>query len=280
MPSETSLNTEEGRVVDDELNKFVSWTARLVAVHRALETEEPESIFSDPLARVFAGPKAFDYVRGVARDTPEKGSSIMMSLPPAAPGRKRRIGGGVVRPMFFDATILASCGADKPSGLAWIPEHISPGPIRQVVLLGAGLDSRPWRLGLPDGVRWYEIDLAEVLGVKQKALQAKASRACRSGSVLTFDAISAETMAEQAEQHMIKNLRDSCFKRGWGAVSPKEKFEEFMEECGWKVVQTVEMDHIALDVLQGYEYNGYPRPEGRECHYFFGIFAASPSSKA
>ena len=54
-------------------------TEQLTLVRRALETEEPESIFSDPLARVFAGPKAFEYVWGVARDTPEKGSSIMVS---------------------------------------------------------------------------------------------------------------------------------------------------------------------------------------------------------
>jgi methyltransferase (TIGR00027 family) len=42
---------------------------------------------------------------------------------------------------------------------------------RQVVVLGAGMDSRPWRLKLPAGLAWFEVDQAPVLAAKQRALQ-------------------------------------------------------------------------------------------------------------
>ncbi len=37
----------------------------------------------------------------------------------------------------------------------------------QVVLLGAGMDTRAWRLELPPGVAWFEVDTADVLGAKR-----------------------------------------------------------------------------------------------------------------
>ncbi|KAK9805059.1 hypothetical protein WJX73_008827 [Symbiochloris irregularis] len=258
MASTPTLNTEEGRVVDDELSKFVSYTARLVAVLRALETEEPDAVLKDPLADVFAGPQALDYGRTLLREHPERSTQIIMGLPPAALGRKRRIGGGVV------------------------------------VMLGAGLDARPWRLPLPEGVRWYEIDHAEIHRVKHKALQAnegllgylstdavrklltEASQACKPGSVLTADILTDEAIAEHSEKHMLKNIREH-FKRGWGAPMPIEKFEAFMGECGWKVVKIIgDLIDAAPIVVPGSEYNMPPRPEGRKYQYMLGIYVSVP----
>lgn len=42
---------------------------------------------------------------------------------------------------------------------------------QQVVLLGAGLDTRAWRLPFPPGVAWYEVDQASVLDFKISRLQ-------------------------------------------------------------------------------------------------------------
>ena len=42
----------------------------------------------------------------------------------------------------------------------------------QVVLLGAGMDTRPWRLPLPAGTLWLEVDQADVAAAKKKLLQA------------------------------------------------------------------------------------------------------------
>lgn len=40
----------------------------------------------------------------------------------------------------------------------------------QVVLLGSGMDSRPWRLALPQGVAWFEVDRHDVLAAKRAEL--------------------------------------------------------------------------------------------------------------
>ena len=40
----------------------------------------------------------------------------------------------------------------------------------QVVVLGSGLDSRPWRLPLPAHVAWYEVDWPDCISGKQARL--------------------------------------------------------------------------------------------------------------
>lgn len=54
--------------------------------------------------------------------------------------------------------------------------------IRQVVLLGAGLDTRPYRLDLPADVDWYELDRPEVFTDKEPVL-ATATPRCRRRTV-------------------------------------------------------------------------------------------------
>ncbi len=48
---------------------------------------------------------------------------------------------------------------------------------RQVVLLGAGLDVRAFRLPWPPGVRWFELDTADVLDIKDLVLAEQAAAA-------------------------------------------------------------------------------------------------------
>lgn len=47
---------------------------------------------------------------------------------------------------------------------------LTPDP-SQVVVLGAGMDSRPWRMQLPPGVRWLELDLPGVVAAKRQQLE-------------------------------------------------------------------------------------------------------------
>lgn len=42
----------------------------------------------------------------------------------------------------------------------------------QVVLLGSGMDTRPWRLALPPGIAWFEVDRLDVLTAKHQELAA------------------------------------------------------------------------------------------------------------
>ena len=40
----------------------------------------------------------------------------------------------------------------------------------QVVMLGAGMDTRPWRIELPPGIYWFEVDRPDVMRAKQQEL--------------------------------------------------------------------------------------------------------------
>ncbi|AEW97965.1 MULTISPECIES: SAM-dependent methyltransferase [Streptomycetaceae] len=60
----------------------------------------------------------------------------------------------VVRTRFFDDFLLAAAETGR----------------RQVVLLGAGLDARAFRLEWPDGVRVFEVDDASVFALKERVL--------------------------------------------------------------------------------------------------------------
>ncbi|KXZ55602.1 hypothetical protein GPECTOR_2g1152 [Gonium pectorale] len=98
----------------------------------------------------------------------------------AASGR-RPIPRLIMRTKFFDDVISCmtwraegpsaaaaahSCHARLVAALRGAPHCL------QVVLLGSGLDSRPWRLELPPGVRWFEVDRRDVLDAKTARLRA------------------------------------------------------------------------------------------------------------
>lgn len=117
----------------------VSDTARWVAVYRADETDRDDALFSDPFARRMAG---------------ERGQAIVESLPFGA-----SMGWSiVVRTAVMDDIILRC---------------IERGA-RTVLNLGAGLDTRAFRLCLPPSVRWLDVDLPEVTAYRRECLGAAA----------------------------------------------------------------------------------------------------------
>lgn len=102
-----------------------SRTASFMAAYRARATERPDPIMADPFARALAGEEGFELARRYDLVYPH------MELWTA------------VRTAFIDARVLAALGP--------------PWSMRQVVLLGAGFDTRAARLRR-DGVRWFEVD--------------------------------------------------------------------------------------------------------------------------
>ena len=61
----------------------------------------------------------------------------------------------------------------------------------QVVNLGAGMCTRAWRLNLPEGVKWFEVDRSDVLSAKWKVLTAAGA------------AFEVGKLSEQAFQHAL-----------------------------------------------------------------------------
>ncbi len=49
--------------------------------------------------------------------------------------------------------------------------RVSGAVLGQVILLGAGMDTRAWRLSLPAGVQWWEVDVTEVLRAKRVIME-------------------------------------------------------------------------------------------------------------
>ena len=145
----------------------VSDTAFLAAAYRAKETERADALFRDPLAALLAG---------------ERGRRIIDALPP-----KAFIGGWtvVIRTRVIDAMIR---------------EAIASG-IDTVLNLGAGLDTRPYRLDLPASLRWIEADQTHVIDYKENLLANETSR-CRLERVrldLSDDAARRAFLASTAE---------------------------------------------------------------------------------
>jgi methyltransferase (TIGR00027 family) len=129
---------------DSPLIRNISDTARWVAFYRALESERPDALFHDPLARRLAGERGEQIVRGM-----KKGLAFSWSM--------------VVRTCVMDELILRTVERDR---------------LDAVVNLAAGLDARPYRLPLPPALKWIEVDLPEILDYKQRTLAGERT-ACR-----------------------------------------------------------------------------------------------------
>ncbi|SDD36133.1 class I SAM-dependent methyltransferase [Actinokineospora iranica] len=122
----------------------VGMTAIGVAALRAQESARPDRWFDDPLAARFltaAGwPQPPSDIAEAERQAPPNWLLLMRSVP--------------VRTRFLDefAHTAAAAGC------------------RQVVLLGAGLDTRAFRLDWPPGTRVFELDLPVMLDFKRDVL--------------------------------------------------------------------------------------------------------------
>lgn len=121
----------------------VSDTAFWIAHYRALETKRPDALFRDPLASVLAG---------------DQGKKIARAMP--APFMT----GWVV--------VIRTCIIDDYIRLA-----LNQG-VDAVLNLGAGLDTRPYRMDLPQSLLWFEADYPHVIEFKAKRLAGENPR-CR-----------------------------------------------------------------------------------------------------
>ncbi|MFJ9688062.1 class I SAM-dependent methyltransferase [Streptomyces bacillaris] len=125
----------------------VGVTALLVAAARAIETHRPDSLAQDVFAEhfVLAAPASKGWPVRPAEVTGGEANPLW--------GRFARYFG--LRTRVLDDFLLGSAHT---------------GGVRQVVLVGAGLDSRAYRLEWPDGCVVFEIDREEVLAFKHQVL--------------------------------------------------------------------------------------------------------------
>jgi methyltransferase (TIGR00027 family) len=123
--------------------QHVSDTALWVAAFRAHETERAKSLFKDPLARKLIG---------------EKGEMI---------ARKMERPGAVEW-----SVVVRTCIIDQ-----MVANAIAQG-VDTILNLGAGLDTRPYRLDLPKDLLWIEVDYPGIIDLKNERLAEETPR-CR-----------------------------------------------------------------------------------------------------
>ena len=125
----------------EPLIRDVSDTSFWIAHYRAEETARPDALFSDPLAAVLAG---------------ERGEQIAASMP-----NSNIVGWTIViRTRIIDDFIQFA-----------LDEGVDT-----VLNLGAGLDTRPYRMDLPASLHWIEADYPHLVDFKESQLAGETPR--------------------------------------------------------------------------------------------------------
>ncbi|MBS2029773.1 MAG: class I SAM-dependent methyltransferase [Deltaproteobacteria bacterium] len=128
--------------MSDSAIEQVSDTAYLAAHLRAVESARPDALFSDPLAARLAG----EHGRRIAESAPNPMSAWQIAM-------RTRVIDRLLRRAIAD-------GVDA------------------FLNLGAGLDTRPYRLDVPATLRWIEVDYPHVQQFKSTQLAGETPR-CR-----------------------------------------------------------------------------------------------------
>ncbi|MDE3057739.1 MAG: class I SAM-dependent methyltransferase [Bacteroidota bacterium] len=126
----------ETRTNDSSQITHISDTALWVSVYRAMETKRKDALFRDPYAEILAG---------------ERGRQIAENMS----DRKSGAWPMIVRTAVIDEFVTRALTQDA---------------VDTVINLAAGLDTRPYRLDLPESLRWIEVDLPEILSYKEEKL--------------------------------------------------------------------------------------------------------------
>lgn len=131
--------------MDHPLIQDVSDTALLVAAQRAIETDRRDALFRDPLAKKLAG---------------DRGAAMIAEMPRWARAFSQWT--VAIRTALIDDLILASLARG----------------VDTVLNLGAGLDTRPYRMLLPETLHWVEVDVPAMIDRKETLTASEAPR-CR-----------------------------------------------------------------------------------------------------
>ena len=116
--------------------KDVTDTALWVAAYRASETQRKDALFQDQFAAILVG---------------DEGELIATRTQ----GSRYTAWSVVIRTLIIDRFIM----------------ELLPQNIDTVINLGAGLDTRPYRLDLPAHLRWIEVDFANIIELKNQKLK-------------------------------------------------------------------------------------------------------------
>ncbi|MEV0335480.1 SAM-dependent methyltransferase [Nocardia sp. NPDC050717] len=140
----------------------VALTAIGVALIREWESRRRDRLYDDPLAAAFVAAARQDFTRTA------EGAARWARVESVA---QQFFAGRSVGVRLVDDRVAAAVAAGCP----------------QIVLLGAGLDTRAFRLDLPADVTVFELDLPELFAFKEPVLRAAGARPTARRHVLPID---------------------------------------------------------------------------------------------
>ncbi len=117
--------------------KDVSDTALWVTYYRAEETDRDDALFKDPLAKLLID---------------ERAQQIAESMKKTSAHTRHNV---VIRTVMIDR---------------FIEDLVTKNAVDAVINLGAGLDTRPYRMQLPKNLNWIEVDFEHLIEFKNKKL--------------------------------------------------------------------------------------------------------------
>jgi methyltransferase (TIGR00027 family) len=145
FPSWSKLKAE---IRSEDVKRPSLLAAQLMAANRAAETRRREALYRDPLAADLAGYDGWAVLEAVRQS----------SWPWCTSGPDPYL---TILTRFFDDAVLAA---------------VRTATITQVVIVGAGMDTRAFRLAWPSSVHVFEVDTAEVFVYKEAILHRLGAR--------------------------------------------------------------------------------------------------------
>lgn len=164
----------------------VAWTALFVAAVRAREATRPSPLFRDGLSAVLAGREGLAWL---AKSDSDPSSNYRLGSFPYLEVRTR----------FFDD---------------WLLNSVREARATQVVLLGAGMDTRAFRLTWPQDLELYEIDSPELFSIKERRLQSVGASPSCGRVVVTSDLTSKGWTRRVVDAGLSKDLPTTWLAEG------------------------------------------------------------------
>ena len=145
--------------------RAAQWTAAM----RAVESMDGSALFNDDMAERMAGKRMFRRCLNLSAKVPLD----------HAGERLNKISEVALGTWWFDRQIMTLLTSNSlHSAMGWLSARLRnsarglAGPPRQVVSIGSGFDTRPWRMAMPPMTKWLEIDTKEVVAAKLRRLKA------------------------------------------------------------------------------------------------------------
>jgi len=234
-----------GRDLDRDLGRdtgAVGYTATIVAAKRGLEQHNPQPLVADPYALALAGAESGHLLAKWEAVAQNQGITLAEVLAK----RTRYV---AVRTRFFDEAIqgfVRSVGAKALEPSAQVKAQIKPQVQAQIVILGAGLDTRALRLPELAEAYGYEVDRPEVLAYKVQCLQTISpislvsplvtTQSVTTQSVtaqsVTAQAIAAQSIAAQAIAAQYVTAPGRLYRIAADLAQPQDWLNA-LEEQGW-----------------------------------------------